>query len=83
MNRYKGNQKNKNIMLSYNQKNNIAVCVLCKVPNEEWLRFLNNFNKYDVFIIIDDNSATYTEYSEKYKNINIIQIVVIIFRKLF
>jgi hypothetical protein len=62
-------------MLSYNKNNNnIAVCVLCKIPNEEWLRFLNDFNKYDVFMIIDDNSTTYTEYSEKYKNINIIQI---------
>ena len=61
--------------MSYNTKNTSALCLLCKIPNEEWFAFLNNFTNYDVFVIIDDNSKTYADYyGETYKNINIIQI---------
>ena len=61
--------------MSYNTKNTRALCLLCKIPNEEWFAFLNDFINYDVFVIIDDNSKTYADYyCETYKNINIIQI---------
>lgn len=61
--------------MSYNTKNTHALCLLCKIPNEEWFVFLNDFINYDVFVIIDDNSKKYNDYySEIYKNITIIQI---------
>jgi len=52
-----------------------ALCLICRYPNEEWLKFLNTFIKYNIFMIIDDNESKYSEqYSDIYKNINIIQI---------
>jgi hypothetical protein len=51
-----------------------CICLICFKPTEEWVKFLSTFSKYDIYIIIDDNSKDYnTEYS-KYDNINIIQI---------
>jgi hypothetical protein len=52
-----------------------ALCLICRYPNDYWLNFLGIFINYNIFIIIDDNTSNYVEkYSEKYKNINIIQI---------
>ena len=54
-----------------NQNN--AICVICNKPNVIWLNFLMNF-KYDVYLIIDDNTVNYNFYKETYPSINFIQI---------
>ena len=52
-----------------------ALCLLTKIPNEIWLKFLDNFKEYDIFIIIDDNEIDYNEkYKNVYKNMKLIQI---------
>jgi len=57
------------------KKNKIAIAVLTRVPDKVWMSFLNNFNFYDVFLIIDDNSIKYDNlYKESYYNINFIQL---------
>jgi len=48
-----------------------ALCLICRTPNDIWLKFLKEFINYDVYIIIDDNTRTYTT---EFKNLNIIQI---------
>ena len=40
-----------------------CVCLICFKPNDIWIEFLSKFTKYDVFIIIDDNSK---DYKDKY-----------------
>ena len=39
-------------------KNN-CVCLICYKPNDIWIDFLSKFTKYDIYIVIDDNSADY------------------------
>lgn len=55
--------------------NNNCVCLICYKPNDIWVDFLSKFTKYDIYIIIDDNSVSnYKEQYSKFSNINIIQI---------
>ena len=55
--------------------NTKAISVIFKDLKLEWIHFLQNFQNYDLFIIIDDNVMDYqTIYQEKYKNIHFIQI---------
>jgi hypothetical protein len=54
--------------------NNICVCLICYKPNDIWINFLSRFTKYDVYIIIDDNSIDYKSEYSTFSNINIIQI---------
>ncbi len=52
-----------------------AFCLISHYPQECWMKFLNNFIFYDVFIIVDDNSKNYKElYGNIYHNIHFIQI---------
>ena len=54
--------------------NKNCICLICYKPNDIWVDFLSTFTKYDVYIIIDDNSKDYKEQYSKFNNINIIQI---------
>ena len=55
--------------------NKIAVCLIAHYPTEHWLEFLNNFESYDVYMLVDDNSINYQEkYGETYKNITFLQV---------
>jgi hypothetical protein len=56
----------------YDNNNNI-ICLLTKNPQQIWCDFLNNFKKYRIYIIVDDNTFDINEYKEKYKKINFIQ----------
>ena len=50
------------------------VCLLCYKPNDIWVKFLSTFTKYEVYIVIDDNSMDYTSQYAKFKNIHIVQV---------
>jgi hypothetical protein len=54
--------------------NNNCVCLICYTPNDIWIEFLSKFTKYDVYIVIDDNSKDYKQQYSNFSNINIIQI---------
>lgn len=54
--------------------NKTCVCLICYKPNYVWVEFLSKFTKYDVYIIVDDNSKDYKEQYCKFTNVNIIQI---------
>ena len=53
-----------------------ALCLITFRPNEkiEYLKFLNTFNSYDIYVIIDDNIGNYESLKSQFKNINFIQI---------
>jgi len=55
-------------------KTNTCVCLICYKPNDIWIDFLSKFTKYDIYIVIDDNSADYKKQYSVFSNINIIQI---------
>lgn len=58
-----------------NKKSNKAIALLTKYPTNIWLNFLNNFNNYDIFIIIDDNSKDFSKlFGSLNSKINFIQI---------
>jgi len=58
-----------------NKYSDNAVALLCRYPDNIWLNFLNNFNKYDIYIIIDENKNDYDElYKHLNHKLNIIQI---------
>ena len=48
-----------------------AICLLCVKPNDIWIEFLSNFTHYKIYLMIDDNSTTYTS---SHANITYIQI---------
>ena len=53
-----------------------ALVLLTRFPHNMWLNFLQNFNNYDIYVAIDDNSLNYSDlYHNKneYMNINFIQ----------
>ena len=41
--------------------NNNCICLICYKPNDIWFDFLSKFTKYDIYIIIDDNTKDYKE----------------------
>jgi len=47
--------------------NKNAIAILCRYPSNIWLNFFENFNEYDIYIIIDENVY---DYYELYKNYN-------------
>ena len=51
-----------------------AICLITFKPNKIYLDFLNKFNTYDIYIIIDDNKNNYSEIKIQYPKINFIQI---------
>jgi hypothetical protein len=56
------------------EKSKNSIFLITLKPNEIMLSFLNDFKKYNIYIIIDDNSVNYGYLNLKYKNIKIIQI---------
>ena len=55
--------------------NTKAISIISKDLKFEWIYFLQNFQNYDLFIVIDDNIIDYQAiYQQKYKNIHFIQI---------
>ena len=55
---------------------NLAVVLITRLPTDTWANFLNSIDKYDVYIMIDDNSVNYADtFGLKYPKINFIQIV--------
>lgn len=53
-----------------------ALCLITYKPNEklEYLNFLNIFQMFDIYVIIDDNSNNYEYLNEMFKNIKFIQM---------
>jgi len=51
-----------------------AICLITFRPKKIWCDFLNLFNKYDIFIIVDDNRFDLCEKKNSYKNINFISV---------
>ena len=52
-----------------------AIGLIMNIPNEIYLDFLNKFQYYDIYIIIDDNSVDHgSNYFKKYSNLNFFQI---------
>lgn len=51
-----------------------CVCLIGVRPIKQWIEFLSTFIHYDVYIIIDDNTTSYSETYTSYKNIHIIQV---------
>ena len=49
-------------------------CLITFRPNKIWCDFLNLFNKYKIFIIVDDNNFDLFDFTNNYKNITFIQI---------
>jgi hypothetical protein len=56
--------------------NNTCVCLICYKPNDIWINFLSKFIKFDIYIVIDDNSTDYTGQYSNFSNINIILILI-------
>ena len=51
-----------------------VICLITFMPNKLWCNFLNLFDKYKIFIIVDNNNFNLHEFKNNYKNINFIQI---------
>lgn len=51
-----------------------ALCVICVKPNNIWMDFLRTFTHYDIYLIVDDNTADYVDKYKDFKTIHIIQI---------
>ncbi len=54
-------------------QNNKALCVISKDYEETWLEFLNEFNNYDVYFLIDKNDISYKDHTT-FSKVKIIQI---------
>lgn len=44
-----------------------CIVLLTRTPDNIWLNFLNNFNNYDIYVIIDENKY---DYYKLYKSVN-------------
>jgi len=52
-----------------------AIGLLCKTPHPIWLGFLQKFEQYAIYIIIDDNQSDYTiKYQQQYPVMHFIQL---------
>ena len=51
-------------------QNKKAVCVIAKDYDKNWVSFLNTFDQYDVYFIVDNNLTQYSKYS----NVEVVQI---------
>jgi len=54
--------------------NNNCLILVCHKPNPIWLEFLNSFQYYRIFIIIDDETVNYEHLCEIYRRLNFIFI---------
>lgn len=56
-------------------KNDIAIVLITRNPDNVWLNFLNNFNCYDTYVSIDNTSKDFAKLFDKTKSkINFIQM---------
>jgi len=51
-----------------------AICLITTTPNKIWLEFLNNFENYDIYVVVDDLITDYKDYDQIYANIRFIKI---------
>jgi hypothetical protein len=51
-----------------------AICLITFQPRHFWCDFLNSFENYKVFVIVDDNNFNLTEFQNKYNNISFVKI---------
>ena len=51
-----------------------ALCLLTVNPNEIYLDFLDNFDNYDVYVFIDNNSININDFEIKHPTIHFMQI---------
>lgn len=51
-----------------------ALCLVTFIPNEIYCDFLNSFNKYKIFVIVDNNNFDLHKFKNNYENITFIQI---------
>jgi len=49
-------------------KNDIAIVLITRYPNNIWLNFLNNFNCYYIYVSIDNTSRDFTNLFDKTKS---------------
>jgi len=52
----------------------IAICLITFRPNKVWCDFLNLFTKYKIFIIVDDNDFSLSDFINNYCNITFIKV---------
>ena len=52
-----------------------AICLITLYPDkkESYLKFLSSFQKYDIYVVIDDNTKSYTHLQKLYPNIRFVQ----------
>ncbi len=50
------------------------ICLITFRPNTIWCDFLKLFNKYKIFIIVDDNHFDLTDFRNNYNNITFVQV---------
>ena len=65
---------NKNNIETYVNNNMNAICLITFEPKKIWCDFLNLFNNYKIFLVVDNNNFDLYEFRNNYKNINFIQI---------
>uniref|UniRef100_A0A6C0B293 Nucleotide-diphospho-sugar transferase domain-containing protein n=1 Tax=viral metagenome TaxID=1070528 RepID=A0A6C0B293_9ZZZZ len=51
-----------------------AICLITFQPNKTWCDFLNLFNQYKIFIIVDDNNFDLSDFINNYNNITFIKV---------
>ena len=52
-----------------------SLCIICRTPNDVWVKFLNGFTNYtDICIVVDDNEIDYVDMYKEYTRVKIIQI---------
>jgi hypothetical protein len=52
-----------------------SLCVICRRPNDIWIKFLNGFTKYTgICVVVDDNETDYVDMYKEYTRVKIIQI---------
>lgn len=51
-----------------------AICLITFQPKKIWCDFINQFHRYKIFVIIDDNNFNCLGFQNSYKNITFVQI---------
>jgi hypothetical protein len=51
-----------------------AICLITFRPNKIWCDLFNKFNKYKIFLIIDDNDFDLSDFTDNYSNITFIKV---------
>jgi hypothetical protein len=74
LNRFIPRQQLRNHQVNY-PKNDIAIVLITRSPDNVWLNFLNNFSHYDIYVSIDNTDKDFTKLYDKVKSkITFIQI---------